>query len=131
MQGNTRRDTTPELAVRGMLREMGWTGYRLDWKKAAGRPDIAYPGRKIAIFVNGCFWHHHEGCKYATTPARNAGYWEAKFERNRERDEEVRRELEGEGWQVVVIWECELKGARLEETRERLRREIEWAFVEV
>ena len=131
MQGNTRRDTSPELAVRGMLREMGWTGYRLDWKKAAGRPDIAYPGRKIAIFVNGCFWHHHEGCRYATTPARNAEYWEAKFERNRERDEEVRRELEDEGWQVVVIWECELKGARLEETRERLRREIEWAFVEV
>lgn len=131
MVANKRKDTKPELIVRRMLREMGWPGYRCDWKKCAGHPDIAYPGRKLAIFTNGCFWHHHEGCKYATTPKTNVEFWEAKFARNRARDERVRRQLEDEGWHVIVIWECELKKDRIEDTRQRLHDEIEYAFVEL
>ncbi|MCR5582365.1 MAG: very short patch repair endonuclease [Eggerthellaceae bacterium] len=129
MVANKRVNTKPELLVRRMLREMGWSGYRCDWKKCVGHPDIAYPGRKIAIFVHGCFWHHHEGCKHATTPKSNLDYWNAKFTRNRERDERVRAQLEEEGWHVVVIWECELKKDKLEETKQALHDEIEYAFV--
>ena len=131
MQGNKRRDTKPELLVRHMLRDMGYPGYRLDWKKAKGHPDIAYPGRKIAIFVMGCFWHHHEGCKYATTPKRHADYWQAKFDCNQQRDAEVHAALQAEGWQVVEIWECELKKDQIERTKDRLRREISYAFIEL
>jgi len=131
MQGNKRRDTKPELIVRKMLRELGWPGYRLDWKKAKGHPDIAYPGRKIAIFMNGCFWHRHEGCKYASMPKKNPEYWQAKFERNVQRDRETRETLEADGWKVVVIWECELKKDKLEATRQRLHDEISYAFVKV
>lgn len=116
MQSNRSKDTKPELKVRAMLREMGYPGYRLQWKKASGRPDIAYPGRKVAIFVNGCFWHHHEGCKYATTPGSNTEYWEAKFARNVERDRRVRDALESDGWTVVIIWECELKKDKIKQT---------------
>lgn len=129
MQGNKRRDTSPEKTVRAMLRSFGWPGYRCDWKKAPGHPDIAYPGRKIAIFVHGCFWHHHEGCRYASTPAKNSEYWKAKFERNKARDERVRAELESEGWQVVVVWECELKRDRVEQTARTLHDTLEYAFV--
>ena len=129
MQGNKRRDTKPEFVVRGILRDFGWTGYRLDWKKCKGHPDIAYPGRRIAIFVNGCFWHHHEGCRYATVPKKNVEYWNAKFARNRARDAETRAALEADGWKVVVIWECELKKDALAATRERLHDEIAYAFV--
>ena len=129
MQGNKRRDTKPEIVVRQMLREMGYPGYRLDWKKAPGHPDIAYPGRKTCVFVMGCFWHDHEGCKYASKPRTHSDYWEEKFRRNKERDARVRAELEELGWNVIDVWECELKKDRIEETRERLRAEIEYALV--
>ncbi|MDR0513965.1 MAG: very short patch repair endonuclease [Coriobacteriaceae bacterium] len=108
MQGNKGKDTKPELLVRKMLRDAGFPGYRLQWKKAPGRPDIAYPGRKIAIFVNGCFWHRCPKCKLPV-PKSNREYWEEKFKRNVERDARKTRELEGLGWKVFVIWECELK----------------------
>ena len=131
MVANKRVNTKPELTVRHMLREMGWPGYRCDWKKCVGHPDVAYPGRKIAIFVHGCFWHHHKGCKYATTPKTNVDYWESKFERNQARDKRVSEQLEAQGWQVVTIWECELKKDRIEDTRKRLHDEIAYAFVDV
>lgn len=130
MQGNKRRDTKPELIVRRMLRDMGYSGYRLDWKQAKGHPDIAYPGRKIAIFVMGCFWHHHEGCKYATTPKQHEEYWQAKFARNQQHDAEVHAALQAEGWHVVEIWECELKKDTIERTRARLQNEISYAFID-
>lgn len=120
MQGNKSKDTKPELQVRAMLRKMGYPGYRLQWKKASGRPDIAYPGRKLAIFVNGCFWHRHDGCKYASTPGSNTDYWEAKFARNVERDKRTKETLEAEGWTVIVIWECELKKDKVEQTERYL-----------
>ncbi len=80
MQGNKRRDTKPELLVRQRLRAAGLTGYRLDWAKAPGRPDIAFPGRKIAIFVNGCYWHRCPHCN-PSMPSKNVEFWEAKFRR--------------------------------------------------
>lgn len=120
MQANTSKNTKPELVVRQMLRRLGWPGYRLHWKTSAGRPDIVYPGRKIAIFVNGCFWHRHEGCKKASTPKSNQEFWNAKFERNKARDKRVTEQLESEGWKVVTIWECELEKDKMQHTGEYL-----------
>ncbi|MCL2888961.1 MAG: very short patch repair endonuclease [Eggerthellaceae bacterium] len=108
MQGNKGKDTKPELRVRKILREAGFPGYRLQWKKAPGRPDIAYPGRKIAIFVNGCFWHRCPKCGLSI-PKTNPEYWAEKFRRNVERDNERAGQLEAQGWKVLVVWECELK----------------------
>ena len=123
MQGNKRKDTKPELLVRQRLRAAGLTGYRLQWKKAPGRPDIAFPGRKIAIFVNGCFWHRCPHC-HPATPKRNTAFWEAKFQRNVERDEHARRALEEAGWTPITIWECELKRDRIDETMERVIEQV-------
>ena len=108
MQGNKGANTKPEQVVRTMLRDMGYPGYRLQWKAAPGRPDIAYPGRKLAIFVNGCFWHRCPVCNLPT-PQSNVEYWEAKFKRNVERDAENRAALEEAGWTVVTLWEHDLK----------------------
>lgn len=119
MQGNKRANTKPEQVVRAMLRDMGYTGYRLQWKKCPGHPDIAFPGRKIAIFVNGCFWHR---CPYCTLPQpkSNNYYWQPKFDRNVERDRQTKEALEAEGWTVVVVWEHDLKKRWLEETSQFL-----------
>lgn len=124
MQGNKRRNTKPELLVRQRLREAGLTGYRLDWAKAPGRPDIAFPGRKIAIFVNGCYWHRCPHCS-PSVPRKNVEYWEAKFRRNVERDKQALAELERLGWDAMTIWECELKRDRIDETMERVVKRIE------
>ena len=115
MQGNKRRDTSPELKVRVMLRKLGYTGYRLDWKKAPGHPDIAYPGRKVAIFVQGCFWHRCPVCNLSI-PKSNIEYWTAKFERNVERDARTKALLTEMGWECIEIWEHQLKKKNLEET---------------
>ena len=107
MQGNKGKDTKPELLVRERLREAGLTGYRLQWK-VPGRPDVAWPGRKVAVFINGCFWHRCPRCN-PSTPKKNTEYWDAKFARNVERDRRNLEELRADGWTVHVIWECELK----------------------
>lgn len=119
MQGNKRKDTKPELLVRQRLREAGLTGYRLQWKKAPGRPDIAFPGRKVAIFVNGCFWHRCPHC-HPSTPKRNVAFWQAKFRRNVERDAAAIHDLEAMGWQAITVWECELKRDNIDETMARV-----------
>lgn len=108
MKANRGRDTTPELIVREMLRDMGYPGYRLNWKKVPGRPDIAYPGKKIAIFINGCFWHR---CPYCNLPLpkTHTNFWEDKFRKNVERDSRKTKDLEEMGWKVLTIWECEIK----------------------
>ncbi|WP_323745480.1 very short patch repair endonuclease [Parvivirga hydrogeniphila] len=108
MKGNRGTNTNPELSLRRLLREAGFPGYRLHWKKAPGRPDIAYPGRRIAVFVHGCFWHR---CPYCNPPLPKSHqeYWVKKFDLNRERDARKIRELEQSGWTVFVIWECQLK----------------------
>ena len=122
MQGNKRADTKPELVVRRRLREAGLSGYRLQWR-VPGRPDIAYPGRKLAIFVNGCFWHRCPICR-PSSPKTHVEYWEAKFRRNVERDEENARKLEEMGWTVLTVWECELRRDKLDATMERVEREV-------
>ena len=108
MRSNKSKNTKPELLFRKALWENGIRGYRLHWKKAPGKPDIAFPGRKIAIFLNGCFWHRCPNCNLGL-PKNNADFWKAKFDRNVERDAQKIAALENENWKVIVIWECELK----------------------
>ena len=108
MKGNRGKDTKPELELRRLLREAGYPGYRLHWKKVPGRPDIAYPGHKVAIFVNGCFWHRCPHCE-PSLPKAHSEFWQRKFELNQERDVRKIAMLEEEGWRVITVWECELK----------------------
>jgi len=108
MKGNVAKDTKPELALRRLLREAGYPGYRLHWKKAPGRPDIAYPGRKVAIFVNGCYWHRCPHCN-PSLPKTNTEFWEKKFALNQERDARKTKALEDEGWTVFTVWECQIR----------------------
>ena len=108
MRSNKSKNTKPELRFRKGLWNEGIRGYRLHWKKAPGKPDLAFPGKKIAIFVNGCFWHRCPKCNLSL-PKNNADFWKAKFERNVQRDKEKLSALEHENWTVLVIWECELK----------------------
>lgn len=108
MKGNKGKNTKPELLVRRLLREVGYPGYRLHWKNAPGRPDIAYPGRGFAIFVNGCYWHDCPHCE-RSLPKSHPEYWEAKFAANAARDARKTSELHAAGWTVVTIWECELR----------------------
>lgn len=108
MKGNRGRDTKPEMELRRLLREAGFPGYRLHWKKAPGHPDIAYPSRKVAIFVNGCFWHRCPHCN-PPLPKSHADYWQKKFGLNVERDARKTAELEAAGWTVITVWECQLR----------------------
>lgn len=101
------KDTKPEMVVRRHLHALGFR-YRLHDSKLPGHPDIVLPKWHTVIFVNGCFWHRHEGCKLATTPKSNVNFWQAKFAKNVERDIREHAELESAGWHVIVIWECEV-----------------------
>ena len=102
------RDTSPELKVRRLLWRLG-ARYRLHRKDLPGSPDIVLPGRRLAIFVHGCFWHGHDCARGARVPKANRDYWVGKIARNRARDAATRAKLEALGWRVEVIWECELK----------------------
>lgn len=102
------RDTKPELMIRKALWDEGLKGYRLHWKKVPGRPDIAYPGKKIAIFVNGCFWHRCPYCK-PPVPKSHASFWDEKFAKNIERDKRKIEQLEDNSWKTLTIWECQIK----------------------
>ena len=104
------RDTSPELKVRRALTSLG-ARYRLHRKDLPGRPDIVMPGRRLALFVHGCFWHGHDCARGARVPKQNRDYWLAKVARNRARDAENRTALEAAGWRVEALWECELKDA--------------------
>lgn len=108
MSANKSQNTKPELLIRKALWQSGLRGYRLHWKKAPGRPDICYPGRKVAIFINGCYWHRCPHCKLPL-PKTNTAFWKAKFERNVIRDKEKEEMLINSGWRVLVFWECEIK----------------------
>jgi DNA mismatch endonuclease (patch repair protein) len=119
MQANKGTDTKPELLVRRYLRAAGLTGYRLHWKKAAGRPDVCFPGRHIAIFVNGCFWHRCPHCDLPL-PKSNVEFWQDKFAHNQARDARDQETLVLDGWTVVVVWECMLKPARVDATMRRV-----------
>ena len=102
------RDTAPEWKVRRMLRVAG-IGYRLGGCGLPGRPDMVMKGRKLAVFVHGCFWHGHDCRRGARKPQANADYWIAKIDRNRVRDARVAAELTAGGWRVLTVWECQLR----------------------
>lgn len=112
------RDTTPELTVRGALTRLG-ARYRLHRKDLPGSPDIVMAGRRLALFVHGCFWHGHDCARGARIPKANRDYWVAKIARNVARDAKRRAELEAQGWRVETIWECELRDAAALEPRLR------------
>lgn len=101
-------NTKPELVVRRIVSRLGYR-YRLHYQSGCGRPDLALVGRKKAIFVHGCFWHRHRGCRYATNPATNRTFWTTKFIKNVQRDKRTQRRMMEQGWKLLVIWECETK----------------------
>ena len=114
MQGNKRANTKPELLMRQRLRDAGLTGYRLQWK-VPGHPDIAWPGKKVALFVNGCFWHRCPHCR-PSAPKSHVEYWMVKLDRNVERDARNMQALRDAGWKVHVVWECQLKKKAIDAT---------------
>ena len=119
------KNTKPEILVRKGLHARGFR-FRLHDKKLPGSPDIVLPKYGVAIMVNGCFWHGHKGCRYATKPKTNVEFWETKIARNRHRDEVTNAHLEALGWHVITVWECELRGesilaSRLDELAEEIR----------
>jgi DNA mismatch endonuclease (patch repair protein) len=102
----------PEMLVRRLVRSLGF-GYRLHRKDLPGKPDLAFIGRKKAIFVHGCFWHQHAGCREGRPPGSNQDYWGPKLQRNVQRDQQNLADLEAKGWKTLVIWECETKSESL------------------
>ena len=111
------KNTKPEILVRKGLHARGFR-FRLHNKKLPGSPDVVLPKYGVAIMINGCFWHGHRGCRYATRPKSNVEFWESKIARNRHRDEVTDAHLLALGWHVITIWECELRGA--DNTAERI-----------
>ena len=109
MSSSRGKNTKPEILVRKVLHARGFR-FRLHNKKLPGSPDIVLPKYGVAIMVNGCFWHGHKGCRYATKPKTNIEFWETKIARNRHRDEVTTAHLEALGWTVITVWECELRG---------------------
>lgn len=99
--------TKPELVLRSLMRRAGFR-YRLHDKKLPGKPDLVLPNHKTAIFVNGCYWHRHQGCPKATTPKTNTAFWTKKFEETVELDARKKSELIESGWRVITVWKCEL-----------------------
>lgn len=118
------KDTKPEMIVRKYLFSRGLR-FRIQVRKLPGNPDIVLPKYKTVIFVNGCFWHGHEGCRYFRLPKSNVGFWKEKIERNVARDVRNEAELKALGWRVVRVWECEIKTvAQREEYLKRLYNRI-------
>ena len=108
MRSVRRSDTTPEVVVRRLLHALG-VRFRLHLKGLPGTPDIVLPSRRTVIFVHGCFWHRHEGCSKATFPKTHPDFWLEKFAANVARDAVKTSALEGNGWKVRIVWECETR----------------------
>ena len=104
------KGSKPEMAVRRLVHGLGYR-YRLHGKGIPGRPDLVFRSRRKVIFVHGCFWHRHTGCKLARLPKSRLDFWKPKLERNHERDREVHKALRDEGWSSLIIWECEVGDA--------------------
>lgn len=102
------KDTKPERLVRSLLHRLGYR-FRLHRKNLPGHPDIVLPRHKKVVFVHGCFWHQHPGCARSKRPATRVSFWNAKLDRNLERDQETQAALRQLGWAVLVVWECDLK----------------------
>ena len=110
------RDTAPELAVRRIAHRMGLR-FRLHRNDLPGRPDLVFPKHSLAVFVHGCFWHRHQGCRYASTPKSRIAFWTEKFAANVERDARQEAALRTLGWRTLVIWQCETKDEAAVERR--------------
>lgn len=108
MSGIRGKNTKPEIALRRALHTCGFR-FRLHSSNVHGRPDLALPKYRAVVFVHGCFWHRHEGCRYATTPSTRPEFWQAKFDANVARDNTVRATLLEDGWRVATVWECALR----------------------
>ncbi|WP_447903554.1 very short patch repair endonuclease [Pseudomonas serbica] len=115
------KNTRPEMVVRSVCHEMGLR-YRLHRKDLPGKPDMVFPKYRLCLFVHGCFWHRHPGCKYAYTPKSRLDFWLPKLAKNAERDTDAQQTLRALGWRVAIIWECHTKN------REQLRTEIRKIF---
>ena len=114
MAGIRGKDTHPEIVVRRALHARGFR-YRLNVRGLPGTPDLVFPKRRAVVFVHGCYWHRHQGCRYATVPATNTEFWAIKFAENVSRDTRNVRELRAKGWRVAIIWECALRRGRRED----------------
>ena len=115
--------TKPELRLRHALWNLSFR-YRINDHRLPGSPDIVFPKYRTVVFVHGCFWHGHLNCKTSHIPKTNTDFWTAKVARHQARDQEVWRKLEAKGWSVIIVWECELKNAALEDTVFRVAQEI-------
>lgn len=117
------KDTTPELQVRKFLHANGFR-YTLHNKNLPGKPDIVLPKYKTIIFVQGCFWHGHADCKYATIPKTRTEWWQNKIDTNKANDEKAQKLLKKERWKIINVWGCELKKGKMEKTLDRLIRKL-------
>ncbi|MCU6756027.1 Very short patch repair protein [uncultured Eubacterium sp.] len=117
------KDTKIEVKVRSWLFANGFR-FRKNDRRYPGTPDVVLPKYRTVIFINGCFWHRHEGCRYATTPKTRTEFWQKKFDRNVANDIKHKEEMEAMGWNVITLWECELKKKQFEETMQGLAEKI-------
>lgn len=124
------KNTKPEELVRKYLFSQGFR-YRKNDSRLPGKPDIVLPKYKTVIFVNGCFWHGHDGCRYFVWPKNNAEFWKAKISGNIQRDAQCVRLLKEQGWNVIVVWECELKKANREATLIGLEAQLKQMLLEI
>lgn len=123
------KNTKPEIVVRKFLFGRGFR-YRLNYPRLPGLPDIVLRKYRTAIFVNGCFWHGHDNCKYYRLPKTNVDFWRKKVERNKKRDIEEQRQLASMGWHCITIWECQLKPKIRRQTLESLAYTLNYIFLE-
>ncbi|WP_420916828.1 very short patch repair endonuclease [Pseudomonas protegens] len=121
MRAVPQKNSKPELLVRSLLHSLGLR-FRIHRKDLPGTPDIVLPRYRAVIFIHGCFWHRHPGCRYATTPKTRQEYWLPKFEANVQRDVRKETQLEELGWRVLIVWECETRD--LKELEERIRQDF-------
>lgn len=123
------KDTKPEVLVRKFLWNRGFR-YRLNNPRLPGHPDIVLRKYRTCVFVNGCFWHGHDGCKYFRLPKTNTEFWKKKIERNKERDKEEQVKLAQMGWHCITVWECELKADKREKALESLAFTLNHIFLQ-
>ena len=119
------KSTGPEIRLRKALHRLGYR-YRLNDKKLPGSPDLVFPKYRAVIFVHGCFWHAHEGCKFATKPSTRKQFWEDKFEKNQKRDKRKYEALKKLDWRVLVVWECTIKNRVVGKFDEVIRWVADW-----
>ena len=123
------KDTKPEIIVRKFLWGRGFR-YRLNHPRLPGKPDVVLRKYRTCIFVNGCFWHGHEGCRFFVMPKSRTDFWQAKIARNKERDIDVQKKLAAMGWHSITVWECQLKPNERTQTLESLAYTLNHIFLE-